>query len=549
MAKQAIPYIRFSSVKQTEGNSYQRQKEAVDKWCAQHSEYTRSNLVFEDLGRSGFSTKASKKASGMFKIREAIEAGLIKAGDAILIEAFDRATRQQALDAFELITPILKAGVSIITLDDRVEYTRESLNGSQAFLLVAKIQAAHGYSKILSERVRQSYEIRREKARGGEIVKRFTPVWLDANGTVIRDVADQISLVFDWYIAGMGKHTIAARIRSSGVEKLAKCSGPTVQGWLTNAAAIGAWANKDSTADSIPNVYPAIIEAEKFYLVQRLLNERATVRGRTSKHFLVGLVKCAHCEKSMVMHRAQGRPIAMRCLTHHRLKAVGCLNSKSIPINVIRYVQVLTSNLAFKRAIAKHTLSASEKRRLTVEAEIDKVTREIGKLVTLALTVDLPEVEERLIGLKEQRKGLESELKAIEGGDKVLSDSIKVLRDESTLLDSDPVVLNALLKDAGYAVRCDVEGHITNTENNHGWDYLGVKRKPRSNCTEAFRLRECLGSNVLLINPDASIATLPIYGNAAAQEVDIRYQRYADLVIGQESEEEEHLDPPYVQWK
>ncbi len=554
MTKQAIPYIRYSSFRQSEGDSYRRQADLIESWLSSHTDYTKSNLVYDDLKKSGFSTKAGKAASGFIKIRQAIEAGLIRAGDCVLIEAIDRATRQGTFDALDLLTPILRAGVSIVTIDDGQEYTEQSLNGSQIFLLIAKLQAAHNYSKALSERVAASYKARRKLALAGEAIKRHTPVWLTADGAVIAEIAQQVALVFDWYIAGVGKHSIAAKIRLSGVEKLSKCSGPTVQGWLSNPAVIGSWANSDTDADSISGVYPAIIEPETFYLAQRLLKERSVVRARTSKHFLVGLVRCKHCEKSMVMHMVNGKPAAMRCLTHHRLKLAGCQNNKSIPINIIKLVQVLTSNLAFKRALAKQTLSASEKRKITLEAELDRVAKEIGKLVELAAVVDLAEVAEKLAALKAERGKLGEELKALAAGDKVLSESVKVLREETKLLESDSIVLNAMLKDSGYAIYCDIVGNVTTTENGKQWTYLGVKRKARSNTTEGYRLRAGEGgwSTTLLINPDVAVEVPAVLGDgedAAPEEVDIRYARYAELVIEQEGEEEEHLDPPYVQWK
>ncbi len=548
MTKQAIPYIRYSSFRQTEGDSYRRQADLINRWLDQHPEYVRSNLVFEDLAKSGFSTKAGKAASGFTKIRDAIEAGLIRSGDCVLLEAIDRATRQGALDAFDLLAPILRAGVSIVTIDDGTEYTEQSLNGTQIFLLVAKIQAAHGYSKALSERVTASYQARRQLAIEGKAIKRFTPVWLEPDGSVIEEVAQQIRLVFDWYISGVGKHSIAARVRQSGVAKLAKCSGPTVQGWLTNSAVIGVWANTDSTGESIQGVYPAIVEHETFHLVQKLLVERATVRKRTPKHFLVGLVKCDHCEASMVFHSVNGAPSAMRCLTNHRLKAAGCGNNKSIPVNVIKLVQVLTSNRAFKRALAKQTLSASDKRRITIEAEIAQTTKEINKLVALALTVDLPEIQGKLTALKAERDAQQSELAGLDAGDAVASESVRVLREESALHHDDPLVLNAMLRDAGYSIRVDVNGSISTSEGSQQWQYLGVKRKPKSNSTEAFRLLERPG-NVLLINPDLTIDVPPIHLEEASSEVDTRYTRYGELVLGQEAEEEEHLDPPYVEWK
>ncbi|MGP0171651.1 recombinase family protein [Pseudomonas sp. NCHU5208] len=549
MTKQAIPYIRFSSYRQTVGDSYRRQAELIDRWLAQHPEYTRSNLTFEDLAKSGFSTEKSKKASGFIKIHEAIEAGAIRAGDCVLLEAIDRATRRGTWDVFDLLAPILRAGVSIVTIEDGQEYTEQSLLGTQIFLLMAKIQAAHSYSKTLSERVSASYEARRTRAKGGERIKRYTPLWLDSNGNVIEEVAQQIRLVFDWYISGVGKHSIASRIRQSGVEKLSKCSGPTVQGWLTNPAAIGAWANSDSTGDLIHGVYPAIVEPETFHLVQKLLEERKTERKRTSKHFLVGLVKCDHCGASMVFHSVNGIPAAMRCLTHHRLKTAGCINNKSIPVNIIKLVQVLTSNRAFKRAFAKQTLSNSDKRRITLEAEIAQATQEINKLVVLALAVDLPEIQSKLIALKADREALEAELSSLNTGDIIVSESLTVLREESTLMHSDPIVLNAMLRDVGYAIKCDRNGRITTTEGREEWGYLGVKRKPKSNSTEAYRLYE-KPYTMIMVNPDPSIEVPPIHTSdlLSEGETNIRYQKYSGLVLSAMNGggEEEHLDTPYV---
>lgn len=546
--KQAIPYIRYSSFRQAEGDSYRRQLKLIDDWLAQHPEYTKSNLTFEDLAKSGYSTKSGKKASGFIKISEAIEAGLIRAGDCVLLEAIDRATRRGMVDALDLLKPILRAGVSIVTIDDGQEYTAESLNGSQIFLLVAKLQAAHNYSKQLSERVSESYKQRRKDAAEGKVVKRYAPLWLNSDGTVIEGIAQQIVQVFDLYVSGVGKHAIASRMRKSGVEKLAKCSGTTVQGWLTNPAVIGIWENKDSTGEAIRGVYPAIVEPETFYLVQRLLQERATKRERTSKHFLVGLVKCEECGASMVMHHVNKVPSAMRCLSHHRLKDAGCSNNKSIPVNVIKLVQVLTSNRAFKRALAKQTLSVSDKRRITLEAEIAQATQEIGKLVALSLAVELPEIQEKLLALKDKREALQAELEGLDIGDAAANEAVRVLKEESILHYQDSTVLNAMLRDTGYVIRVSQQGEITTTEGKQSWKYLGVKRKVKSNSTEAYRLLERPG-NVLLINPDPTVDIPPVHLDEADSEVDIRYSRYGGLVIGQEGDEEEHLDPPYVQWE
>lgn len=549
--KQAVPYIRFSTKKQVDSNSQQRQEEAIDRWLANNKDYVRFSKTFEDLGKSGSKGEHLKKGNGFYKLREAIKDGYIKSGDVVLVEAWDRATRQEPLDAIDAIKPILQAGVAIVTLDDGTIFTKESLTGSQFFLLAAKIQAAHGYSKQLSERTKDSYRIRRERAEKGELVKRHGPMWLNSDGGVIEDVAQQVAEVFDLYISGVGKHAIASRMRQSGVKQLEKCSGPTVQGWLTNLAVIGSWGCTDSTDQPIAGVYPAIIPDEKFHLAQKLLKERATApRKRTSKHFLVGLVKCQHCGKSMVMHIIRGRAASMRCLTHHQFKAAGCINNKSIPVNVVKLVQVLTSQHAFKRALDKQTLTTTEKRRLAIDSEVGELTKSIGRLVALAMADDLPEVADQLRTLRGKRQALVYELAMLEAGNKVFNESLRAVTEQDQLQSSDPVVLNAQLQDAGYVIRCDNAGTLTTSEDGRRWEYLCPVRIPKTNTTEAFKVRMWTGraTTTLMINPDPTIEVAPLSPSDA--EVDLRYARYAGLVLSAEDAggEEEHLDQPAISW-
>lgn len=553
---QAIPYIRFSSsFKQSEGNSYQRQKDAVQGWLKRHPQYTLSSLVFEDLGKSGFAPKGSKKASGMVKIRQAIDAGLIQAGDAVLVEAFDRATRQQALDAIELISPILRAGVSIITLDDNIEYTQESLNGSHAYLLVAKIQAAHGYSKILSGRVKDSYRIREEKAKNGEQVLRNTPAWLNSDGTIREEIVPRIVEAFDLYISGVGKHTIASRIRKAtgkdGKPLLPTCSAPTINGWLTNKTTIGYWQN-------IPNAYPAIIEPEKFYLVQKLLQERKTERKRTPKNFLVGLVICAECNSTMIIHNVNGKPNSFRCLSHHRLKEAGCTNSKSIPYNIIQYLYLTSAWQGLEKALVKKTITHAERQRILLQQEIDSVSQNIGKLVQMAAALDdVEELQEQISNLNQKRKGLKVELDSIEAGAVVDGDRTYVVVEEQRLMSSDPLVLNAMLKDVGYRINVDKQARIDviipDVENRGYYRYIGVKRKPKSNVTDWYRLKLCHNtidwSRVLKINPaELDVSTFPLTEMTITFNTPIP-ARERNILIGIEGEEQFYEGSEEDRWE
>ena len=148
---QAISYIRFSSERQRGGSSVERQEAMIADWLENNPGYRNADLKFSDLAKSGFHGEHVKEGGGFGKLLAAIQAGLIRSGDVVLVEAIDRTGRLQPLDMItQVIGPILNAGVSIITLDDNTVYTKDSVGGSQIFLLVAKIQADRKSTRLNS---------------------------------------------------------------------------------------------------------------------------------------------------------------------------------------------------------------------------------------------------------------------------------------------------------------------------------------------------------------------------------------------------------------
>ncbi len=500
----AIPYIRFSSARQTTGSSAERQQQMVTHWLTQHSEYTLSDLTYEDLGRSGYHGDHIREGGGFAKLLQAVEAESIKAGDVVLVEAIDRTGRLSPMRMLrDIISPIIESGVSIITLDDGVTYNRDSVEGGHLFLLVAKIQAAHGYSKALSERTKASYAIRREQARATGKVKRNTPVWLTSEGDLNKAVAPYIKQVFELYVSGVGKTAIANRLRASGVKELATCSGPTIEGWLRNQAAIGNWElykdDPDRTTEIIRGVYPAVVTDELFLLAQQRKKAVATKpRERTSKHFLVGLVKCGACNSNYIIHHKDGKPNNMRCVLHHRLKSAGCSNAETIPYQVVHKVYMLTAHSSVGKALQAIQLTENDKRKLALNAERDKLSVTIQALTDKVEDLDIPELWEKLRKANEQRKAVDEELSilnrpadtAVTGKfRKQMADvNYNAAIDHDSLFRDDPVKLSALLKQAGYTITVN-EGRTLFAS---GYDvpfiYAGTVRK--GNQTLGYRVFE-----------------------------------------------------------
>lgn len=471
MKKQAISYIRFSSGKQAKGSSEWRQDEKVAHWLAQHPDYEPSDLSFEDLGKSGW--RGDHIEGGMGELLAAVEAGFIRPGAVVLVEALDRAGRLPLMQMLnQVITPILEAGVSLVTMDDGFTYTKESLNGVHAHVLVAKIQAANQFSERLSGRVKDSYKKRREEAAKGESPpKRRTPLWLDKDGKLIDHLKDHIKQAFEMYADGFGERRILRRLQETGIAEFQGLYGSTLKRWLQNKTAIGNWGD-------IVNVYPRVVEPELFYRVQeRIASNKTTRPASPSKHPLTGIVKCAHCGRNYNYHVFKDQPTVLQCSNRFMSTAEKCQNSKSIPLAVVQYILLSTSKEARIEAIKKKKLTVNQKRVIVIEGEIASLTQRLEGISELIREMGVSrELSRQMIILDEQRDTLERELASINvsGSDVSVFDIVADTKNTG----DDPMQLGADLQTVGYTITCNDSGGITTT---HGstreWEYIGYERK------------------------------------------------------------------------
>jgi DNA invertase Pin-like site-specific DNA recombinase len=487
----AISYIRFSSGKQAKGSSKERQEQAFNGWLVENPEYTPSDLQYKDLGKSGYSGAHIATGGGWAMLLEAVEHGAISAGDCVLVEAIDRTGRLTTIDMlYKVIIPILQAGISIITLEDTTTYTAETVNTPQIHLLIAKIQAAHEYSKSLSRRIRDSYTIRRTKAKNGECVKRYVVAWLTTDGVLKADIAPYIQQVFDWYISGVGKHAIASRLRASGVPEFEKCSGNTVLKWLKNKTAVGYWGD-------IPNVYPAVVTPEVFQQAQnRQLEVTTNPKTYTSKNHLVGLIKCGTCGGGFGVVRKSGKITSMRC---NRLQRVDdCSNKQNIPYAVIHQLYLSSAPAWVDKAMKAIELTDSERRKLILSAERNEVTTSIQNLTRLLAKTkyNSPELEAEFEAASERRRMIDEELSILdrsttndtESDSKSFIVGYEGMKVHDRLAIHDPVQLSSLLKRAGYSITIHPGKKLFLPDDSEPWVYKGILRN--GNATLGYRIQD-----------------------------------------------------------
>ena len=508
----------------------------VARWLSQHPSYNLSGTSFEDLGVSGYSGKHLENAFG--RLLAAVEEGVIKTGDCVLIEAIDRAGRMEPMDMLPLITKIVRAGVDLHTLDDGITYNSESVNSNHLFMLVAKVQQAYQYSDTLSRRIKHAYERKRATAKAGGHTARRTPVWIDADNKVIPELAPLIRQAFEDYAAGIGERRILTRIR--GKHPLLETINPsTIKRWLNNKIAIGYWSNSHlrdrngklpdriPEADDIPDVYPAVVSKELFYRVQRRLNERYKPKSASSRYLLSGLVVCGRCGTNFGVLKHPTSPPSMICMNRHRLGIEhGCSNARSIPYEVLEYIRFITCTTSLLQAMQAQNLSTTEKRLITIDAELSEQHRKSEQLVNMMIDYDdpLPALKNKLKEVAAQISKLEEERVVLQSTESAITFEDAVLHADDLRDENDDLKLNALLQSAGYVITCDDR---TITVEHPSLDYSASQQVYKYE-------RACRIRNVYIVNENnLKEVHLPIPNERHRKEVALGFAQFQSITTKQ----------------
>ena len=146
----AYSYIRMSTPDQIRGDSLRRQMARTAQYAAERG----LEIVdrFNDIGKSGFRGKHVEfGALGEFK--GLVDRGEIERGSFLIVESMDRLSRQKVMPAFVLMSEIITKGITIVTLDDRQEYSEENLDKNHLMLIIAlgAMSRAHEESRRKSE--------------------------------------------------------------------------------------------------------------------------------------------------------------------------------------------------------------------------------------------------------------------------------------------------------------------------------------------------------------------------------------------------------------
>jgi DNA invertase Pin-like site-specific DNA recombinase len=206
----AYSYLRWSSKRQALGDSERRQTTLAKEYAAAHGLELDTEASIEDLGVSAFKGANIGDESKLKAFLRAAEDGYIPAGSFLLVESLDRVSRAHIRLALPVLTGLVNAGVTVVTLADGKVYNIDECDRDPMALMWALLSfaRANDESKNKSFRGKEVWKGRRIKAAKGIVVTARGPSWLkldaDRKWQVIEDQAAVVRRIFSMAANGVG---------------------------------------------------------------------------------------------------------------------------------------------------------------------------------------------------------------------------------------------------------------------------------------------------------------------------------------------------------
>lgn len=307
MTKKCFPYVRFSSTRQEDGSTRTRQNELIDAFVTKHGLDVDRHL--EDAGTSAHRGKNAGSEGVLGQFLRQVRMGEIDKGSYLLIENFDRLSRDKIVRSNKIFTDLLYAGIKIVILDKNKIYDAENLDFGDWISALVEFERANAESERKSDFSSKAWRFNREKMRAGEIVTKKVPTWLkvENNAFVIdHEKVERINTLFKLSLS-KGLQEATREYNELYSEKLAIHQ---TQYLLSNRKLIGEHSpqkihydesgqlKRKDEGDAIPNYYPSVVDEKLFYQVQEVIKSRRPFAGRYSNqryNVFRDLIYCKWC--------------------------------------------------------------------------------------------------------------------------------------------------------------------------------------------------------------------------------------------------------------
>lgn len=325
----AYSYQRFSTAAQSGGDSLRRQQSLAEDYCKSHGLTLDDTLDLTDAGVSAFLGKNATDAGKLGAFLRMVQDGAVPRGSVLLIESFDRLSRQHAREASALLSLINAADVDVVTLNDGRKYTKDD---DQMEWLIGCLMMIRGHeeSATKAKRVRAAWEEKKATARKGVILTSSCPPWLvptvrrkqgqkgnlPGGFRIVPDKGAVVKRIFTLYTSGVGPDTIAKTLNTEGVPTLSgrgKWARGVVVRTIDSKATLGylvrqsrvpktGGAQRVPAGEPIAGYYPTVV-SERLWLEAQSLRRLGDVPvgdRKTLKNVLSKFGKCSRCGASLL---------------------------------------------------------------------------------------------------------------------------------------------------------------------------------------------------------------------------------------------------------
>ena len=314
-------YARVSKKRQAkeDKSSFERQERYARAYAEKHGLILDEELRFEDRGVSGFHGDNVKDGGALKRFLDAFDARDVLPGDVLIVESFDRLSRQEPIDANEHFERLVRGGVVIVMSGkdggDGREFSRAALKRDDTLLILARLEQSRAYRE--SERKQQlardgiGGKCRQwlEGRRGFRVVSsRNDPAWVQwdegKNAFAFNDKVKAIRRAIELYRAGHGRPEVCRTLEAEGMPLAKSYPANVLYGNLRNAALKGVREVKVAgEVFRLPGYYPAVVTDDEFDELQAMLAGRSVSRGRADAVAVVtgiGISYCAACGSILV---------------------------------------------------------------------------------------------------------------------------------------------------------------------------------------------------------------------------------------------------------
>lgn len=399
MKLRAYSYLRMSTDEQLKGDSRRRQLEASKAYCEEHDLELAEDAQLEDIGISAFKG-ANVRDGALGRFLAAVGAGSVERGSYLLVESFDRLSREEILRAHMLFLSIVQAGINLVTLEDKRVYRAENLNLVDMITSLVVMERANNESKSKSDRLGAVWKNKRTRAAKGEPMTARCPAWLRLTPDrksyeIIPERVRIVRQIFADTAAGLGMYTIATRLNKAGMPAFEGKNGwhrSYLAKILENRAVLGEFqphvkvdAKRVPEGEAIRDYYPAIISEELFFQAQHSRSQRkiggSGRKGPGYTNLFTGLARCAYCHSNISFeNKGSGSRGGTYLVCGNAQRGRGCSATRW------RYQDFEASFLAFVQELdLESVLNASEdaEKRKKVENEVLALRGELSSVSEL----------------------------------------------------------------------------------------------------------------------------------------------------------------------